>query len=222
MTDNITIRDYDGNPVVVRADIISSVAWQYLKMAFGTDNVATVVDAANPLPVMDAQFDIDAVAGCPITLDFAHAEIHEGDSYTASYTADLTNGQVFDILIVTPDSANLAHFVWSVDFELEGHVSIYEAPTATQAANPIVAYNRNRSGTPNVATVVVTHSPTSITVGTTLIRDAHAGAGKILSGSRADGREFILKANTKYLMRITNATSSANYISVWLDWYEHA
>ena len=222
MTDNITIRDYDGNPVIIRADDISSVFWQYLKVAFGTDNAATVVDAAHPLPVIDAQTLLDTISGAPITIPFEHHEIHEGDAFTASYAADLTNGQVFDILIVTPDSADLAHFVWAVDFELEGHVSIYEAPTATQAANPIVAYNRNRNGTPAAATVVVTHSPTAVTVGTTLIRDAHAGAGKILSGSRADGREFILKANTKYLMRITNATANPNWISVWLDWYEHA
>ena len=55
MSDNITIRDYDGNPVVVRADDVSSVFWQYLKVAFGTDNAATVVDATHPLPVTEAK-----------------------------------------------------------------------------------------------------------------------------------------------------------------------
>lgn len=221
MTDNITIRDYEGNPIIVRADDIGSVFWQYLKVAFGTDNAVTVVDAGNPLPVTDAQVDIDAVAGCPIIIDFAHAEIHEGTSFTASHTQDLTSGQVLDFLLVTPAFPPAIHLTWSVDFEFEGHVSIYEAVIATAAANPIVAYNRNRVGTPGATELVITHSPTGITTGTTLIRDVHAGSGKIISGSRSDGREFILKPETKYLLRITNATTSANYISLWLDWYEH-
>jgi hypothetical protein len=54
MADNITLKDKDGNAFVVRADDISSVFWQYLKLAFGTDGTATVVDAANPLPVLGA------------------------------------------------------------------------------------------------------------------------------------------------------------------------
>lgn len=221
MTDNITMRDYDGNPVVIRADDISSVFWQYLKVAFGTDGTGTVVDAANPLPVTNAALVFDPLSDIPVTLDFAHHEIHDGSAFTASYTKDFSNGEVVDILMVTPDSTAHAHFTWAIDFELEGHMAIYEAVTATQAANPIVAYNRNRVGSPTAATVVLTFAPTAVTEGTTVIREAHAGSGKLISGSRADSQEFVLKPNTKYLIRVTNVAAATSYISVRLDWYEH-
>lgn len=63
MSDNLTIRDYNGDPVIVRADDISSIFWQYLKVAFGTDGTATVVDAANPLP--SAMIGIASEEGWP-------------------------------------------------------------------------------------------------------------------------------------------------------------
>jgi len=48
MADNVTL---PGTGVVVRADEIAAVQWQYVKLAFGTDGTATIVDASNPMPV---------------------------------------------------------------------------------------------------------------------------------------------------------------------------
>ena len=164
---------------------------------------------------------IDASTNSLQTVDYEHHEIHSGSSFTASYQVEAANGANADILIVTPDSTKEVHFIYEVDVEAEAQLYIYEAPTATAAANPIVAYNRNRTGTPGAATVVLTHTPTSITAGTTIIRSHHLGAGKAFGGGARAGHEFVLKLNTKYLFRLTNLTVNTNWFNIVLDWYEH-
>lgn len=153
------------------------------------------------------------------TIDYGHHEIHAGSAFTASYKADIANGATLDLLVVTPNTDKYAHFTYELDVEAETDVLIYEAPTAT-AGDAVVAYNRNRNSS-NAATVVVTSTPTSITAGTTIIRSYHLGTGRTFGGGSRDNHEFILKKNTKYLIRLTNATTSANYMAVKLDWYEH-
>lgn len=163
--------------------------------------------------------NVDGTTGVRTVIDFAHSEIHEGDSFTASYKADVGNGATLDLLIVTPNTTKWAHFTYELDCEAETDVLIYEGAAAT-AGSAVVAYNRDRNSavTP---TVVVTSTPTGITAGSTIIRSYHLGTGKSFGGGSRDIHEFILKQNTKYLFRLTNATTSNNYMAVKLDWYEH-
>lgn len=153
------------------------------------------------------------------TIDFAHCEVHEAESFTASYKADVAGSANMDLLIVTPNTDIRAHFTYELDVEAETDIILYEAVTAT-AGTAVVAYNRDRNST-TAATVVVTHTPSAITEGTTLIRSFHLGSGKAFGGGDRAVHEFILKKNTKYLFRLNNVTASANYMAVKLDWYEH-
>ena len=164
---------------------------------------------------------IDVATHALNTIDYPHHEIHDGDAFTCSYTVDLAQSAAANLLIVTPDTTRYAHFGWLLHCELEADMALYEAVTATAAANPSVAYNRERNWA-TTSTVVVTHTPTGVTEGATIIRSAHFGTGRTAGGSSDDGQEFILKRNTKYLFRVTNAVNSAsNYISIRLNWYEH-
>jgi len=154
------------------------------------------------------------------TLDYAHKEIHSGSSFTVSYKADIAQSGVLDLLIVTPNTSKYAHMTYEIDCELETDMLLYEGVTAT-AGSAVVAYNRDRNNL-TAATVVVTSTPTAITEGTTVIRSFHIGSGKTTGGGDRAAHEFILKKNTKYLFRLTNAISNAaNYMAVKLDWYEH-
>ena len=163
---------------------------------------------------------MDASTNSLQTIEYDHHEIHSGSSFTTSYVADIGNGANLDLLIVTPDSLAYAHWFYEIDVEAEASLLLYEAVTATAGA-AIVAYNRNRVGTPDAATVVVTSTPTSITEGTTILRSRHIGSGKTTGGGSRGQHEFILKPNTKYLFRLTNATTGNNFMSVEFDWYEH-
>lgn len=154
------------------------------------------------------------------TIDFAHHEIHEGDAFTASYKVDVANGANLDLLIVTPNTDKRIHFTYVVEVELETDGAFYENVTAT-AGTAVAAYNRDRNSL-TAATLVVTHTPSAITEGTTIIRSGHYGSGKTIGGNDRTVNEIILKKNTKYLLRLTNVIANAtNYMSVRLNWYEH-
>ena len=153
------------------------------------------------------------------TMSYEHHEIHGGSAFTVSYNEDVGNGANCDVLLVTPNTTKWAHLTYSVDVEVEAMLYIYEAPTATPGS-ALVAYNRDRNSA-TTATVTVSSTPTSITPGTTIIRQYHFGSGRTFGGGDRAVFEFILKQNTKYLLRVNNMTANANYISLKLDWYEH-
>lgn len=154
------------------------------------------------------------------TIDFAHHEIHEGDAFTASYKVDVANGANLDLLFVTPNTDKRIHFTYVIEVELETDGLLYENVTAT-VGTAVAAYNRDRNSL-TAATLVVTHTPSAITAGTTIIRSGHYGSGKTIGGNDRTVNEIILKKNTKYLLRLTNVIANAtNYMSVRLNWYEH-
>lgn len=162
---------------------------------------------------------LDRATGAVVGIDYPHHEIHNGDAYHASYTEDLANGVSRQILIVTPDTTEWAHFTYAINCEGEFHLTFLEAPTATAAANPIVAYNLNRNSA-NTSGLTITHTPTGVSGGTA-IDTAHGGATQKEGGDHSHSNEWILGQNKKYILTILNSTALNNYIAVHLDWYEH-
>ena len=153
-------------------------------------------------------------------IEYEHHEIHAGSSFTADYNVDLPGAGVADVLLITANNTTWPHMTWEVDCELETDILIYEDATAT-AGTAITVFNRDRNSS-KVAGMTVSHTPTSITTGNTIIRHTHLGSGKNWGGGSRSTHEIILKQNTKYLIRITNvATPATNYVSLKLDWYEH-
>jgi len=182
----------------------------------------------NPTPILGQTGDttyqvpvIDPITHALITINYEHHELHEGDSFTSSHAVELTNGQAFDFLIVTPDTTKWAHFVWEMDCELEMAAVLYEGTTASANGTSIPAFNRNRNAS-GTATTLTFHTPTVAggAEGTAII-NVHVGTGKTAGGEDRGTHEFILKQNTKYLFRATNATISVNWIRLQFDWYEH-
>ena len=154
-------------------------------------------------------------------IDRAHHEIHSGDSYSVDYKLDLPGREDADMLIVTPDSARWAHLLYEIEAEAEIDFGIYEGTVASNNGTSIPTFNRDRNSA-NASTTLLYHSP-AIAAGSEglRIRSRHEGSGKLIGGSDRSAHEIILKRNTKYLIRITNETTSSNYIAIRLDWYEH-
>ena len=178
-----------------------------------------------------AAFDNDTYALNVIS--YEHHEVHGGASYDAFGTVDLASGGTMNIAIVTPNTLRYSHAVLAVSSELEAAINFYEGfvPSGTADGGTIgvavTAYNRNR----NVSTTATTLVYTGATVGTavggtagTLIWATHQGGGAAafrFGGEQRGVSEWVLKANTRYLFQIINATTSANYNAWEVDWYEH-
>lgn len=151
-------------------------------------------------------------------ISYEHHEIHEGESFTIDYSVDLANGASMDVQLTTPDTTKWAHMIYTVYTEAEAEFNLYEAPT-TSAGTAMTEHNRNRNSS-TAAGVVAVHTPSVSNTGT-LIRTKHFGTAKTAGGQLHETDEWILKQNTKYLFRLTNATTSANYCTLLINWYEH-
>ena len=166
---------------------------------------------------------IDTTTGDLVTVPEDHNQIHDGNSYTVSDIQNVNAG-TFKWQITTPNSTTYAHMIFHVDCTGEMMVSITEGSDRTDGT-AMAEINRNRNSS-NTATVVVTHTPTggSTDGAVTIFADriGSTGTGPIggsSSGTRGEN-EYILKANTKYVVAVT--TYDDVYVSAEFDWYEQA
>lgn len=171
-------------------------------------------------PATEEKQPIDLVSGARIAIDEAHYEIHIGKSYTVTANVSIAATENFDCQITAPDTAVRIHMVMHCRTSANGiTVTVYEAPT-TSGGTAVPIYNRDRNSS-NTATAAFVHTPTVTSTGTTIINVFHIAAG--VAGSGAESREeseFILKQNTKYLIRITADSGAAANFSGRMDWYE--
>jgi hypothetical protein len=155
------------------------------------------------------------------TIDYAHHEIHSGSNFYTKGWLDLTNGQVFNFLIVTPDTTKWAHMLVSFASELESNITVYEGATASNNGTAVAAFNRDRNNL-TASTTLVYHTPT-VAGGAegTIIATYKIGSSRAIGGEARSEAELILKQNTKYLVRITNDTANNNWFGYLANWYEH-
>lgn len=164
-------------------------------------------------------------SGVPVFIDEEHHEIHCGDSYSVSRSVDLANGASDDILVIVPNeqgtgqNQKLYHLLISYLTELETHYYLYEGPTVTGNGTQLTAYNRNRNSL-NTTGLTFYFGPTVTGTGT-LIKERHHGSGRSSGSDTRDAGEWVLKNNTSYLIRLTNATANNNYISWDIQHYVH-
>jgi hypothetical protein len=172
--------------------------------------------------------------GVPISIASEHHEIHCGDSYTAHHTADLTNAASLLYIITTPDWGNpvvgndefgnqavkVAHLAFEVTGESETIVEFFEAPTVSVAGSAVAVLKRNRNSAKEDY-LTITQGATTTDNGTELDK-AQFGSGRGVGGNVGRSEEWILKNNTKYLLRVTNNTANNNYHTVRFQYYVHA
>lgn len=153
-------------------------------------------------------------------IEYSHSELHSGTHYYSRGYATLGNGAVQNILVVTPNTTKWAHMVVQASGE-DGAVifEVFEGAVTSNNGTKDNERNRNRNF-PDNNTTIVYYAPTIISNGVSLGASKFGSSNKSGGGGR-DSEEVILKQNTKYIFRITNAITLANTINWVLDWYEH-
>lgn len=182
-------------------------------------NVQITDGAESPLLVDDFTDDrILAIINSP------HHENHEGNHYEASYKspdgADVGDNDNLDILIVT--GAQVAHMVWDIGAGGDAEVFHYEGVTTSDNGTLALQANTNRLSV-NTAVTIIYHTPTISNLGTQLPPNSYlpgGTGGNAGGGTRDHDVEWILKKNTKYLLRVTNRSGQAQPIGTILQWYE--
>jgi len=167
---------------------------------------------------------LDEITHASVTIDYIHHETHEGSHYSYINAQDLTNAQTVSFVVSTPDTDKFAHFGFTLSAEAEFDLQMFEGASPGTIGTIVSApakinNNRNSAGT---ATTLIYHTPT-LGEGSkgTLIARWHGGAGKTVGGVAGTDSEIVLKRNTKYWFDVKNETTSNNFFSWVVGWYEH-
>ena len=170
---------------------------------------------------------IDSTTWALNVIDYAHHEIHSGSHFKAGYQdASMATGDTISLVVVTPNTTKYAHWKLTSQSTGEAIIQVFEACTATDSGTSVTVWNRNRNSS-KTNTVLVGHTPTLGTPiatarGTKMVERWIGGTGfKEDSGGEHRGdNEFILKANTKYLV-LGIAVGDGIKVAIGCDWYEH-
>jgi hypothetical protein len=154
-------------------------------------------------------------------IDFAHAMIHEGKHYTATFVdTEVDSGAAVDITIVTPNSTTWAHMLFELMASAVSEVSITEGAVVNVPGTALAAVNNNRNSAQT--SILTLRSGDTYNAGGTVIYQYTGGSATVRSragsGFRND-EEIVLKANTTYRVSITSRTDDSR-VSVLLEWYE--
>jgi hypothetical protein len=152
-----------------------------------------------------------------VTVDIVHYLTEQGVYFLGQdFATGIANGATRDILFVTP-SSKTAHC--RMIFSTKGaNYSMYEAPTTTANGSASILVNRNRVSS-NTPLSTMFSGPTVTAVGTLLAVFSLDAANTRSSDYMTQGDQWILKANTKYLIRMAS-TAGSNVSSVGIYFYE--
>jgi len=167
---------------------------------------------------------LDTTTHAQNIIDYAHHEVHAGSHYNFSTgIVDLDDGASKDYILTVPNNQKWPHMLFNIEGALFTRIQAFEDTThATGVAHRISNNNRNSL---NIAGLKISDSSGNASNGTEIFHTSFGistgPGGKIAGGGGARGdAEWILKQDTKYLLKITSLTDDNN-ISCVLEWYEH-
>lgn len=209
------------NPAVVddsppiQVNLASSNFTTVSPLPVGVDNVTIKAkNEAGSIIVLRA----DNLTGALISITQSHHEIHIGESFSLYDVNDIAGSGNRTLTIYTPNaSMGYVHLVFDVESEAEADFELYEGSVLSNNGTALTPYNRNRTSS-NTALTVIEHTPTITSLGT-LLAQRHWGSGRGVGGGDRGTDEWILQANTRYLIRVTNSVASANHYSLKMVWY---
>ena len=160
-----------------------------------------------------------------VVIDFAHQEVHEGETWFTSYKspegADIADNGTIEILIKV-SAAMFAHAVFGVAAGGDAEIEFFEDPVVVADGNLLPIWNMKR-GTVSVPGTAVYQGPTLGGNGDRLINSFAPGGTKQQAHGAVEraGTEWILNKDTNYLLVFTNRAGSAKPMSIVFQWYDH-
>jgi hypothetical protein len=176
--------------------------------------------AVATIPLSDEA--LDSLSEAPVFIDLVHHEIHEGNTFQAwAYTGTVASSGSLDLVISTTGTAKGVHLTYEVSAGGDADVLFYEGITGTfVTAATVVNMNRISVNTsPVVCFVYPTVTVTGLLLNTSLLPGG-TGSDTSAGGSARFGSEWILKTNTRYLIRSRNISASNQPMSIVAQWYQ--
>lgn len=150
----------------------------------------------------------------------AHTRVHMGAMFRAGVVVgNVANNASIEVIITTP-ADDWPHFIFQPAFDGSADFAIFESPTFT-GGTAMPSYNMKRTSARTWGGTIV-HTPTITNDGTQImIGHLAGGTGPHTGGGDSEGfgSEWIFKASTSYLLRLTNRTGNTNRGGFSPTWY---
>lgn len=177
----------------------------------------------------------DALFAIPVTIDVAHHEIHEGESFHCD-VVDITLASAATMILAfkAPSGTKRVHMVYRFITLTGGHVEIIRGPTWDNqtGTKKAITNDKDESGMASsgiledqaqasfVASDNMIENPDSV-AGGTVIRTIYAfGQKNQFAAAAREVAENVLRPDTQYAVKFISDAAS-NKAQMILDWYEH-
>ena len=196
-------------------------------------NVATITPAAGdyaPLLVDElgrlhvAIGPYDPISRIPVTIDFDHHQLHEGETWQWSWYGAV-NTTTKNVKIVVPNvtaTLRTPHLLTEIVSDGSALTYLHESATFTaEGTEDTAVFNRNRNVGGAAGAKIYTAGATALTVNST---GTKIWTGMLIAASKASlaadraTSEWDLKSNTVYLLQVV--TGQATNVLIRLNWYE--
>lgn len=162
---------------------------------------------------------VEAISGNRLILEPEHGAIHDGQHFVASHAETVGTATAVTVMIQTPSAPRYIHFICDVESDKAVTWTFSEAPNAS-GGSAIVSLNNYR-GNAKTAGTTITSAVTYTSAGTILDRFLIGTSGNPNSatgGAVGHRNEWLLAANTSYLVRVVAAAATTQVI-VRLPYY---
>jgi hypothetical protein len=159
------------------------------------------------------------MAGDNVPIDYNHYRVHDGSMYHITYSNSLAAAANLDLMFL--NSASAMHVAFEVGVGGAATIKFYENLTTSALGTTLTAYNMNRNSTNSTGTWWY-GGPTWSTASEITLVNKYIGAAsqdKVGVGVK-ENVEWDLKANTKYMLRITNSAGATITASINGEYYE--
>ena len=162
--------------------------------------------------------------GAVQTVNELQSAVHNGMAFGISQHGTIGAGLSLTMMGVT--GALQVHFDGFVCDISQGNflLELFESPTVTTLGSIQVTRRRNRSN-PNVSQMLVYSGGTVSANGSLIMDDLLLNIGQganVVSGTATIDDGFVLKANTTYMIKLTNLASSTTSYNAKFLWHESA
>ena len=161
-------------------------------------------------------FDVAAWMGSDVAvIDTGHKRTHLGQAFATHHnSSNLADGSNINVQFET--GAVAPHLIMHISGKFDHDFDVLESPS-TSAGTAHVAYNKNRTSA-TTSTITVKTDVTISADGTNIAQNV-VGEGQRMGGATDFEQEWILKASTTYVFRLTSRANS-NRVHINLAWYE--
>jgi hypothetical protein len=182
----------------------------------------------------------DKMTNTLMTIDYAHHEIHDGDSFVAHFSDTLaTDIDDRTIIYFTTGPTKSCHVFAEASSTAASIFTVCELSAIDiNEGTDLAVWNRNRASTntpttlPNKTTpgaikaTSLTHdqaAAANITITNTIWRKylGVAAAGADTAGETRENHEFVLNVSTQYAFIVTSTTADTSTHNIIINWYEH-